>query len=87
MRVNAVAPGTFLDAYLAQPGGPAKAQRRVEGVRLNRVVHPREVGLVTVFLASGAASYITGPARSTAAVRCFRKGTGDGTSCADHGGR
>ena len=60
MRVNAVAPGTFPDAYLAQPGGPAKAQRRVEGVRLNRVVHPREVGLVTVFLASGAASYITG---------------------------
>ncbi len=29
-------------------------------MRLNRVVHPREVGLVTVFLASGAASYITG---------------------------
>jgi len=30
------------------------------GVPLNRVGHPREVGLMSVFLASEAASYVTG---------------------------
>jgi NAD(P)-dependent dehydrogenase (short-subunit alcohol dehydrogenase family) len=37
-----------------------KRNAEVTGIPLNRVGHPREVGLVAVFLASEAAAYITG---------------------------
>jgi 2-deoxy-D-gluconate 3-dehydrogenase len=60
VRVNAVAPGTFPDAYVMSEADLLKRNAEVTGVPLNRVGHPREVGLVAVFLASAAASYITG---------------------------
>ena len=60
VRVNAVAPGTFPDAYVMSEVDLRKRNAEVRDVPLNRVGHPREVGLVTVFLASEAASYITG---------------------------
>ena len=60
VRVTAVAPGTFPDAYVLSQADLQKRNAELRDVPLNRVGHPREVGLVTVFLASGAASYITG---------------------------
>ena len=60
VRVNAVAPGTFPDAYVMSEADLQKRNAQLTDVPLGRVGHPREVGLVSVFLASGAASYITG---------------------------
>ena len=60
VRVNAVAPGTFPDAYVLSEADLQKRNAQLTDVPLGRVGHPREVGLVSVFLASEAASYITG---------------------------
>ncbi len=60
VRVNAIAPGTFPDAYAVSEADIAKRNAELKDVPLGRVGHPREVGLVAVFLASDAASYITG---------------------------
>jgi NAD(P)-dependent dehydrogenase (short-subunit alcohol dehydrogenase family) len=61
VRVNAIAPGTFPDAYAMSE---ADWQRRnadaASSVPLGRLGHPREVGLMAVYLASDAASYVTG---------------------------
>ena len=60
VRVNAIAPGTFPDAYALASEQLERRTETVEGVPLARVGHPREVGLLAVYLASDAASYVTG---------------------------
>lgn len=61
VRVNAIAPGTFPDPDQMTP---EQYQRRVTeggaGIPLGRPGHPREVGLMAIYLASDAASYVTG---------------------------
>lgn len=61
VRVNAIAPGTFPDPDAMTP--EQYAQRQATGaadVPLKRLGHPREVGLMAVYLASDAAGYVTG---------------------------
>ena len=61
VRVNAIAPGSFPDPDQMTP--EQYQRRQTEGgadVPLGRLGHPREVGLMAVFLASEAASYVTG---------------------------
>jgi NAD(P)-dependent dehydrogenase (short-subunit alcohol dehydrogenase family) len=60
VRVNAIAPGIFPDAYAISEQEWRQRNQTVSGVPLNRVGHPREVGLMAVYLASEAASYVTG---------------------------
>jgi NAD(P)-dependent dehydrogenase (short-subunit alcohol dehydrogenase family) len=60
VRVNAVAPGTFPDAYSMTPEQWQQRTDSLTGVPLNRLGHPREVGLLCVYLASDAAGYVTG---------------------------
>ena len=61
MRVNAIAPGVFPDAYaMTEAEWQGRITAGAPGVPLNRVGHPREVGLMAIFLASNAASYVTG---------------------------
>lgn len=61
VRVNAIAPGTFPDAYALSEEDLAKRNAdAAPTVPLGRLGHPREVGVMAVFLASDAASYITG---------------------------
>jgi NAD(P)-dependent dehydrogenase (short-subunit alcohol dehydrogenase family) len=61
VRVNAIAPGTFPDAYDLSDEDLAKRNADAESsIPLGRVGHPREVGLLAVYLASNAASYVTG---------------------------
>lgn len=60
VRVNAIAPGIFPDVYSMSEADWQKRNAEVQGVPLGRVGHPREVGLMAVFLASEAASYVTG---------------------------
>jgi NAD(P)-dependent dehydrogenase (short-subunit alcohol dehydrogenase family) len=61
VRVNAIAPGSFPDAYALSEDDLAKRNADAGlGIPLARVGHPREVGVMAVFLASGAASYVTG---------------------------
>jgi 2-dehydro-3-deoxy-D-gluconate 5-dehydrogenase len=60
VRVNAIAPGIFPDAYVMSDADWQKRNSELTGVPLGRVGHPREVGLMAVFLASDAASYVTG---------------------------
>ena len=61
VRVNAIAPGLFPDP---EREGPEDFARRVEqlrkGVPLGRVGHPRDAGLMAVYLASDAGLYLTG---------------------------
>jgi glucose 1-dehydrogenase len=61
VRVNAIAPGTFPDAYAMSEEDLSKRNADAAStIPLGRVGHPREVGLVAVFLASSAADYVTG---------------------------
>jgi 2-deoxy-D-gluconate 3-dehydrogenase len=61
VRVNAIAPGSFPDAYtMTEEEWRKRVEAGASGVPLNRPGHPREVGLMAVYLASGAASYVTG---------------------------
>lgn len=64
IRVNAVAPGPFPNAsspgYQADPGFAAFAQRLADKVPLGRVGKQHEVAGAVAFLASDAASFITG---------------------------
>ena len=61
VRVNSVAPGTFPDPVTQDEDG---YRRSVEGARervpLGRVGELREVGLLSLYLASPAAAYMTG---------------------------
>ena len=61
VRVNAIAPGTFPDAYaMTQEAWDKRNEEGGKTVPLGRLGHPREVGLMAVYLASDAASYVTG---------------------------
>ena len=60
VRVNAIAPGSFPDAYVQTPEQLERRNQTIEGVPLARAGHPREVGLLAVYLASAAAAYVTG---------------------------
>jgi NAD(P)-dependent dehydrogenase (short-subunit alcohol dehydrogenase family) len=67
IRVNAVAPGTIDTPMLSRDLAGMNVEeadrflKRVEGANaLGRIGEPREVADVVVFLASGAASYVTG---------------------------
>ena len=62
IRVNAIAPGpmeTFglIDLRRTEP---ERAERMLRAIPLKRAAHPDEVALAALFLASEAASYITG---------------------------
>jgi NAD(P)-dependent dehydrogenase (short-subunit alcohol dehydrogenase family) len=59
VRVNAVAPG----AIVSRPAAPGRAQKfkeRAKGIPLGRLGTPEDVGAAVAFLASDAASYVTG---------------------------
>jgi NAD(P)-dependent dehydrogenase (short-subunit alcohol dehydrogenase family) len=62
IRVNAIAPGYMMtplvQGYLESDGD--RRQRILSRIPLNRVGQPEEIGGALVFLASDAASYITG---------------------------
>jgi len=61
VRVNAVAPG-FIATDLAKPllANPAIEEWRRKNTPLGRVGTPEDIASVCIFLASKAASYITG---------------------------
>jgi NAD(P)-dependent dehydrogenase (short-subunit alcohol dehydrogenase family) len=65
VRVNAVCPGAIktemMDAYLAdQPDPQAEARRLSLTIPIRRLGKPADVAEMVWFLASAAASYITG---------------------------
>lgn len=61
VRVNAIAPGTFPDAYaMTEAEWAQRLAGGAPGIPLGRPGHPREVGLLAVYLASEAAAYVTG---------------------------
>ncbi len=67
IRVNCVCPGyvdtPLLAAFLAKQDDPAAARRAAAGMHaVNRVGEPAEIGRVVAFLASDAASFMTGAA-------------------------
>jgi 3-oxoacyl-[acyl-carrier protein] reductase len=60
IRVNAVAPG-MINTEMASKGMTDKAmQKRIEEIGMGRLGEPNEVAQVICFLASPAASYVTG---------------------------
>jgi NAD(P)-dependent dehydrogenase (short-subunit alcohol dehydrogenase family) len=61
IRVNAIAPGTFPDPeQLSAEEWQRRQEQGAPGVPLGRFGQLREVGLLAVYLASPAASYVTG---------------------------
>ncbi len=61
VTVNCIAPGSFPDPELATPEDLTQRQEAAKkSVPLGRVGHPREVGLLALYLASDASNYITG---------------------------
>lgn len=61
VHVNAIAPGSFPDAVTSGPERfQQTAQRAIQNVPLKRHGELREVGLLALYLASGASDYMTG---------------------------
>jgi NAD(P)-dependent dehydrogenase (short-subunit alcohol dehydrogenase family) len=61
VRVNAIAPGSFPDAYaLSEEDWAKRNAEAASSIPLARMGHPREVGLLAIYLASSAGSYVTG---------------------------
>lgn len=61
VRVNAIGPGSIMTDVLAAVASDASGMRRILGrTPMMRIGDPLEVGQVAAFLASDAASYITG---------------------------
>ena len=57
--VNAIAPG-FIDTDMARSLDDNKFQERIDSIKMNRIGKPEEVANVSLFLASGMSSYVTG---------------------------
>jgi 3-oxoacyl-[acyl-carrier protein] reductase len=60
IRVNAISPGVIDTPYHEQFSTPEAMRAYVSGIPLGRVGDPREVANVILFLASNAASYLSG---------------------------
>ena len=60
IRVNSVHPGFIDTPMLAAVKGTPFEQTMVDGTPMGRLGRPEEIGSVIAFLASGAASYMTG---------------------------
>ena len=61
VRVNAVAPGyTATELTLAGRSRPDWFDRWLQGIPMGRLADPREIATAVAFLASDAASYVTG---------------------------
>lgn len=61
VRVNAVAPGyTATELTLLGRSRPEWFETWLRGIPMGRLAEPREIGLAVAFLASDAASYVTG---------------------------
>ena len=58
IRVNAVRPGVVDTGIHAD--SPEQMQRRMQGIPLRRMAAPEEIAQAIVWLASPAASYVTG---------------------------
>ena len=59
IAVNAVAPGMVMTEMVAEIWEQRK-ERYLARIPLQRIAQPEEIAKVVVFLASGAASYMTG---------------------------
>ena len=59
IRVNAIAPGLVRTEMVAETW-EKKKEKYLERIPLYRIAEPEEIARVAVFLASSAASYITG---------------------------
>ena len=59
IQVNAVAPG-FIDTEMTQKLTPQQREALTGAIPMKRIAKPEEIARVVVFLASPAASYITG---------------------------
>jgi len=59
IQVNAVAPG-FIDTEMTQKLTPPQREALMNVIPMKRIAKPEEIANVVVFLASPAASYMTG---------------------------